>query len=669
MANQSNQIQFQSIGLLNQTASFIITRDLQNSENVDDSDRSDVNSMITNLWSKLKHSPQDFSLEHIMSNIEKSFAMEQQESGNFPLSFSADLKDDLLTKNVNVLFKKLAEKFRAKRIFGSSIPVDISSYARLQRVSEDDALQTIWDLCLVRQLVFKGPIPVSLDEIKAWLKNPTNATQLNSIQTLELSRLGLRAIPPEISAFTQLHRLSLDNNQISSIPDSLSNLSQLEQLDLNYNQIVSIPNSLSNLSQLQELGLANNQISSIPDSLSNLSQLQRLFLDRNQISSIPDSLGNFSQLQRLYLNNNQISSIPDSLSNLSQLEQLDLNYNQIVSIPNSLSNLSQLQLLNFGNNQISIIPDSLSNLSQLEWLSFDNNQISSIPDSLSNLSQLEQLDLNYNQIVSIPDSLSNLSQLQLLNLGNNQISIIPDSLSNLSQLEWLSFDNNQISSIPDSLSNFFQIRELYLADNQISSIPDSLGNLSQLDVLFLQNNQICNIPGGLSKLFQIECFSFDDNPLLFIYDKNSIPSKIPKLVAQCSEFKEYKCLSSFSNLCQLIVLKNDNHEVIKGAFGNLKKSDQNLIFEMVCKKSGVHSNDHPISWGEHHVFDDMNIFYHAVKKAIAAKFNRLSLKEQNAVYEEIDQLAQPKIEDPKWGEQHAFDNVLRFIDAMDRIGS
>jgi Leucine-rich repeat (LRR) protein len=497
MTNQLNPVQTQPLSLLSQTVSFIITRNLQNSIMANDVRAS---TSFTRAWLDLKHSPQNFSLEHIMSNIEKSFVKDEQRSRN--ITFSQEQVNDVLEKNKDILFKKLAEKFQAKRIFGSSIPVDISSYERLQRAWEDEALQTIWDARLARQFVFNGPAPTSLNEIRAWLKNPANAMQLNGVQTLDLSQLGLKAIPSEISALTQLQCLSLDYNQISSIPDSLGSLSQL----------------------------------------------QRLFLDHNQISCIPDSLGN----------------------------------------------LSQLQLLNLENNQVSIIPDSLGKLSQLQTLRLNNNQISRIPDSLGNLSQLQRLFLAGNQIKNIPDSLSKLSQLERLHLENNQIVAIPDSLSNLPQLRFLLLEGN---------------------------------------------------------------------PLLFIPDKGFASSPI-KLIAACSEFKNYKCLSPFSILCQLMVQKSDDHEMIKKAFENLEMSDQNLIFAMVHQRSGGYF-DNP-NWKKHQVFDDMNIFYHAVKQAIAVKFDRLSL-EKNAVYEEIHQLAQPETKDPKWGEQHAFDNVLRLIDAMDRV--
>jgi Leucine-rich repeat (LRR) protein len=615
MTNQLNPVQSQPVSLLNQIISFIITRDLQNSLTIDDNICLLVNDTLGKVWRDLKHSPQDFSLEHTMLNIETSFVKDQQRNRN--ITFSPEELKDCLAKNTKIFFKNLAGKFQAKKIFGDRIPVDISSYKLLQKIWEDEALQKIWDH--LRSFMLIESVPTSLYQIKAWLKDPANATQLNSIQGLDLSRLELRAIPPEISVLTGLQWLYLNDNQISNIPDSISHFPQLRLLSLQNNQISSIPDSLSRLLQLQELHLGSNQISNIPDSLSKLLQLHILALAHNQISSIPDSLSHLPQLQWLYLDNNQISSIPDSLSNFFQLQWLSLNSNKINGIPDSLSRLPQLQWLYLDNNQISSIPDSLSRLPQLQWLYLDNNQISSIPDSLSNFFQLQRLFLNSNKINSIPNSLGNLSQLKSLSLARNQISSMPNSLGNLSQLKSLSLAHNQISSIPDSLSNLPQLKRLVL----------------------------------------------DDNPLLlFVYDKRST-TRVSELFSKYSEFKEYKCLSSFSNLCQLIVRKNDQHEMIKEVFLNLKRNDQNLIFEMIYKESGVHSDD-PI-WGENHVFDNMNIFYRAVKKAIAAKFDRLSLKKQNAVYGEIYHLAQPETLDPKWGEHYAFDNVLRLVDAMDRI--
>jgi hypothetical protein len=336
---------------------------------------------------------------------------------------------------------------------------------------------------------------------------------------------------------------------------------------------------------------------------------------------------------------------------------------------NQLNAIRKLELQHLG---LKVIPPHITKFAQLQRLFLNYNQIRSIPDSLGTLAQLKELSLQNNQISSIPDSLGKSPQLLRLYLNNNRISSIPDSLGNLTQLQVLALDHNRISSIPDSLSNLTRLTRLSLNHNQINSIPDSIGDL-ELEVLSLNHNQITCIPDSLSNLadqisfddsFEIMSISFIGNPLLFISDKNQIHEHTGNLISKYAEFKEYFCLSSFSHFCQLIAL-NKNHKMVEEAFRQLKLQDQRLIFEMVYIESGAQSNDP--KWGEHHVFDDMNIFYRAVRKAISAKFDRLSADEKNVVYGKIYRLAQPETEDAEWGKHHAFDHVLLLVDAMDKI--
>jgi Leucine-rich repeat (LRR) protein len=383
MANQINS-------LVNKTAAFIVENSLQNSSQ-DENVRLFINDIIRKVWDDLKHSAQNFGLEQIMSDLEDSLVKSQQADGQFPVDFSDDEREALLKNNVNTLFRNLAHEFQAETVHGHVVPVDLASYARLQQ-SFDEALQIIWDSRLSPILDYNGPQLTTPAAIKAWLDDPAHAAQLNAVQTLDLSKLGLKVIPYHITKLSQLQFLLLDNNQISSIPASLSNLISLQSLSLNNNQISSIPDSLANLARLRELYLCNNQISSIPDSLSKLTQLQTLSLNNNRISGIPDSVGNLSKLKTLSLYNNQISSIPAALSNLVQLEFLRLNNNQIKKIPDSLGNLAKLRGLYLDHNQIKKIPDSLNNAAWLHTLAIDHNPISRIPD-LSNLTRLQWISL------------------------------------------------------------------------------------------------------------------------------------------------------------------------------------------------------------------------------------------------------------------------------------
>jgi internalin A len=150
--------------------------------------------------------------------------------------------------------------------------------------------------------------------------------------------------------------LNLSDLGLTAIPDSLSRLINLKGLDLSRNQITAIPDSLSRFTNLQLLHLAGNQITAIPESLSRLIKLKGLDLSRNQITAIPDSLLHLTNLQRLVLSTNQITAIPDSLSRLANLEVLHLSHNQITAIPDSLSRLTNLRGLYLAGNPL---PDEL----------------------------------------------------------------------------------------------------------------------------------------------------------------------------------------------------------------------------------------------------------------------------------------------------------------------
>ena len=307
-------------------------------------------------------------------------------------------------------------------------------------------------------------------------------------------------IPPELSALSNLQRLSLEGNQLSGpIPPELSALSNLKLLSLEANQLSGpIPAELSALSNLQWLHLGANQLSGpIPPELSALSNLQSLSLAFNQLSgSIPAELSALSSLQWLSLQINQLSgSIPAELSTLSNLQRLSLWANQLSGpIPAELSALSNLQSLSLAFNQLSgPVPAELSALSSLESLDLEGNQLSGpVPSELSALSNLQRLSLWANQLSGpIPAELSALSNLQSLSLAFNQLSgPVPAELSALSKLESLDLEGNQLRGpIPAELSALSKLQRLSLEGNRLSGpIPPDLPALTNLQWLFLGFN-------------------------------------------------------------------------------------------------------------------------------------------------------------------------------------
>jgi internalin A len=81
---------------------------------------------------------------------------------------------------------------------------------------------------------------------------------------LNLSKLELAQLPPELWQFTSLQWLNLYDNQLSSLPAELCQLTNLETLVLNKNQLSSLPAELGQLTNLEHLELDENPQLQIP---------------------------------------------------------------------------------------------------------------------------------------------------------------------------------------------------------------------------------------------------------------------------------------------------------------------------------------------------------------------------------------------------------------------
>ena len=94
-------------------------------------------------------------------------------------------------------------------------------------------------MSLVMLLEANKAYKFALESIKkAERENPT---------LLELSRIGLESLPPEIGKLTNLMMLDLSDNRLTSLPPEIGNLKKLIMLDLDNNQITHLPKEIINL--------------------------------------------------------------------------------------------------------------------------------------------------------------------------------------------------------------------------------------------------------------------------------------------------------------------------------------------------------------------------------------------------------------------------------------
>ncbi len=94
-----------------------------------------------------------------------------------------------------------------------------------------------------------------------------SAAVRSGADSLNLSCMKLKTLPPEIGALTHLRTLHLWHNQLTSLPPQIGKCAQLQELNLSDNQLASLPESLSHLTHLRSLFLHGNPKLHLPETL------------------------------------------------------------------------------------------------------------------------------------------------------------------------------------------------------------------------------------------------------------------------------------------------------------------------------------------------------------------------------------------------------------------
>lgn len=130
---------------------------------------------------------------------------------------------------------------------------------------------------------------------------------------LDLSQLGLTAVPPEIGQLTALTRLELDVNQLTTLPSEIGRLTALRELYLHNNQLTSLPPEIGQLTALMRLALSRNQLTALPPEIGQLKELDVLTAEDNALAALPRSLRDLPKLRELTLHGNKALGLPADL--------------------------------------------------------------------------------------------------------------------------------------------------------------------------------------------------------------------------------------------------------------------------------------------------------------------------------------------------------------------
>jgi hypothetical protein len=292
------------------------------------------------------------------------------------------------------------------------------------------------------------------------------------------------------------------------------------------------------------------------------------------------------------------------------------------------------------------------------------------PENKTELDRITDLDLGRLGLEILPPEIGNLKLLQNLQLPHNHLVSLPEAIGNLSSLEWLFLGDNRLLSLPDTIGNLSLLEGLYLDDNRLVSLPEAIGNLSSLEHLVLTGNHLVLLPAALEDLSSLQWLNLDRNQLTFIPD-NILKSSRDVLLTNetIKRFKKELSFASSSPLAKLYqaIMRRTDVEETKRAFHHLSYEDQCLIFEKIFHLSGDPQTE-DLQWGEHHLFDNMDIFYRSVREVVISKYEGLDPETKRTVEDEIYRLAGFRsTNDGQWGKAHALENLPHLADAVSKV--
>jgi internalin A len=183
------------------------------------------------------------------------------------------------------------------------------------------------------------------------------------LQSYDLRRKELTAVPPNVWEMKNLSVLNLYMNKIESLPPDLGTLAllgpfffffayawntntgkltKLKALGLNENNLRTLPNELGQLTSLTMLDLRYNKLAELPATIKHLVHLNKLFLRYNRLEQLPEEIGCLVSLEMLSVRNNQLHKLPRKLSMATNLKILDISTNHLSKF-RSVEKLCQLK--------------------------------------------------------------------------------------------------------------------------------------------------------------------------------------------------------------------------------------------------------------------------------------------------------------------------------------
>lgn len=175
---------------------------------------------------------------------------------------------------------------------------------------------------------------------------------------IDVSGLGLRRLPTQISMLDKTKALDAQKNDLRRLTKEVGEMHALHSLELQDNKLPSLPPEIGQLTKLTYLNIDRNRLERLPDTIEGLINLRTLSAQRNLLSEVPASMKNLPNLKELNLKNNQIWQLPNGWSELFHgLRSLNLSYNKLTGLPVTFANPAYSMTLHLEHNRdLSTLP-------------------------------------------------------------------------------------------------------------------------------------------------------------------------------------------------------------------------------------------------------------------------------------------------------------------------
>lgn len=154
---------------------------------------------------------------------------------------------------------------------------------------------------------------------------------------LDLSALGLTAVPEEIRTLRQIDELNLNGNSLRDLPPWFGELTNIEFLSVADNPLPRVPETICDLTSLEGLNLSGIDPLILPDRMTRLKRLSIFYMEGCGLESIPAVLEWLPKIRSLGLSQNHLSALPEWLREQPRLVRLRVTDNPALGIPDEIA--------------------------------------------------------------------------------------------------------------------------------------------------------------------------------------------------------------------------------------------------------------------------------------------------------------------------------------------